>query len=133
MGVVFSTYCHVSEVDAYAEQHKKNVWLCLSDDEKASIVERANRQIHAWHGQELFWQADGFNFPCILQSIYIAKNGAAMDIAEIAANASSGSYGDSINNVQTGADIQWDTWALVLMQKVISKHEVNRMPRFAHG
>lgn len=133
MGLIITTYCQVSEVDAYAKQFGKTVWQCLGDEDKKSFVERANRQIHAWHGQAMLWQAGEFNFPCVLQSIYVAKNFAAMDLAEIANNSTSGSYGDSINSVEAGAEVQFDDWAMRLMQRVMDKQQVNRQPRFAHG
>jgi len=133
VSIVVTTYCSVGEVDAYANQYKKKVWLCQSEDNRASFVERANRQIHAWHGQAIMWQAGAFNFPCILQAVYIAKNFQAMDLAEIATNASSGSYSDSINSVDAGADVQFDSWAFTMMKNLMNKEQIIIQPRFAHG
>ena len=133
MGVIFTTYCQVQEVDAYAERFGLTDWSCRSDDEKKGFVERANRQIHAWHAQEMLWKPAEFNLPCILQTIYIAKNNDAMDLAEIANNASAGSFNDSINNVESGADVKFEDWAFTLMKRVLSLNQINNMPRWAHG
>jgi len=133
MGVIFTLYCSVSEVEAYAKEHGIEVWICLSEDEKKSAVERANRQIHAWHSQKMLWKAGDFNFPCILQSIYIAKNGMAMDIAETATNASRASFNDTINAIEAGAEVHFDAWAMTLMKQVMSKNRIERQPRFARG
>lgn len=133
MGFIITLYCSVGEVDAYAKEHGKEVWLCLSDDEKKSAVERANRQIHAWHGQKMLWKAGDFNFPCILQSIYIAKNGMAMDMAETATNASKGAFNDTINNIEAGAEVHFDEWAMAWMKRVMQKNRIERQPRFARG
>lgn len=133
MGFVPTTYCHVGEVEAYAEQFGLEEWLCLSENQKKSSVERANRQIHAWHGQKMLWKAGDFNFPCMLQSIYVAKNAQAMDMAEIATNASSGSFSDTINAIEAGAEVHFEEWALRLMKQVMNKSDVNRQPRWSHG
>ncbi len=133
MGVIFTLYCSVGEVEAYAKEHGQEVWLCLSDDEKKSAVERANRQIHAWHGQKILWKPADFNFPCILQSTYIAKNSMAMDIAETATNASRSTFNDTIKSIEAGAEIQFHEWAMALMKQVMRKNGIERQPRFARG
>lgn len=133
MGFIPTTYCQVSEVDAYAERNGLTEWTCLDDDEKLSMVEWANRMIHAWHSQKMLWKAGEFNFPCTLQAIYIAKNKDALNLAEIASNASSGSFNDSINSVEAGATPMFDTWAFTLMKQVMAKNQVESQPRFARG
>jgi len=133
MGVIFTTYCQVEEVNAYAKRFGKVDWLCQSDDDKKSFVERANRQIHAWHGQEMLWKPGEFNLPCILQAIYIAKNFPAMDLAEIASNASTAGFSDSINQVEAGANVKFEDWAFRLMKRVFSKNDINIQPRWVHG